>query len=153
MFLSTVKLTCVSSVVCLPWVSTWAACSRPPRWTRRQSCPASPPSHPAWPPPPLRMAPLATPPHTTPCMGRTQWRATPVWPPPLHRLGKLLKLWISIKCVWPALLQLTFLRLKAKQHQAAGGFTSYSPQPPLSPRSSSSLSACQYNLPPDRPLI
>jgi len=45
------------------------------------------------------------------------------------------------------------LRLKAKQHQAAGGFTSYSPQPPLSPRSSSSLSACQYNLPPDRNLI
>ena len=45
------------------------------------------------------------------------------------------------------------LRLKAKQHQAAG-FPSYSPQPPpLSPRSSSSLSACQYNLAPERPLI
>ena len=44
------------------------------------------------------------------------------------------------------------LRLKAKQHQATG-FTSYSPQPPLSPRSSSSLSACQYNLAPERPLI
>ena len=46
------------------------------------------------------------------------------------------------------------LRLKAKQHQATG-YSSYSPQPPpLSPRSSSNpLSACQYNLAPDRPLI
>ena len=44
------------------------------------------------------------------------------------------------------------LRLKAKQHQV--GFTSYSPQPPpLSPRSSSSLSACQYTATPDRPII
>ena len=40
------------------------------------------------------------------------------------------------------------LRLKAKQHQS--GFSSYSPQPPLSPRSSS-LSACQYTGTPDRP--
>ena len=43
------------------------------------------------------------------------------------------------------------LRLKAKQHQS--GFTSYSPQPPLSPRSSS-LSACQYTGGvPDRTLL
>ena len=44
------------------------------------------------------------------------------------------------------------LRLKAKQHQV--GFSSYSPQPPpLSPRSSSSLSACQYTATPDRTII
>ena len=42
------------------------------------------------------------------------------------------------------------LRLKAKQHQS--GFSSYSPQPPLSPRSSS-LSACQYTGAPDRPVL
>ena len=40
------------------------------------------------------------------------------------------------------------LRLKAKHHQS--GFSSYSPQPPLSPRS---LSACQYTGAPDRPII
>ena len=85
--------------VCQPWASTWVAYNRPPRWTRQQSCQASPPSPPAWPPLLLPMAPPATPPPTTPCTARTQWPATLAWPPPLPPWGD--DRWFVVTLWWP----------------------------------------------------